>query len=332
MPRDVRLAVPPEADGTRLDVFLLRVLPELGTRGEVQRAIRSGAVRIPGKRVIKPSTAARGGQEIIVREFKTRNTEPGSTAAAALAPLRILHEDRELLVLDKPAGVPVHPGVKAESSLADALLARYPALKEIGEPGRGAGIVHRLDKDTSGVLLVARTPEMYAHLKAQFQTRKVRKRYLALVHGVVPEKEGVVKLPITRSKRNPLRRTIAKGGEGKGAETAFRVLERFPHHTLLEVFPRTGRMHQIRVHLSHLGFPVAGDSLYGKASRHRTPPGLARQFLHAAELTVTLPSGKPKTFSSPLPLDLDAVLRALRAAPRPRAEKPLTYRWRKPRA
>lgn len=331
------MTVPADAEGMRLDLFLVQLLPDIGTRAAMQRLIKAGNVSITGKRVVKPSTIVRAGQQISLREATDSRQEAVGNrgllpAASSLLPtLVILHEDPQLLVVDKPAGVPVHPGVKREPTIADALLARYPKLAEVGDPER-AGIVHRLDRDTSGVLLVARTPEMYEHLKRHFQARRVAKAYVALVHGVVPEPSGAIKLPITRSKRNPLRRTIAKSGEGKEAETSFRVRERFREHTLLDVFPRTGRMHQIRVHLAHLGFPVAGDPLYGRKSRHRTPPGLQRQFLHAASLTVSVPSGKEKTFVSQLPADLAAVLVRLRATmPKTAGPNPVTYRWRSPR-
>lgn len=337
-----RILVPDGVEGVRLDVFLARFVPPVVTRAAIQRAVRSGRVRISQKHVVKPSTLLHRGQEVLVDD--SAFAPPVPTAPSAVPPLKILHEDRDLLVIEKPAGVPVHAGVRPEPSLVDALLARYPALREVGEELRPsvlpisaaakilrAGIVHRLDKDTSGVLLVARTHAMYEHLKRQFAERRVRKTYVALTHGRVPEDEGVVKLPLIRSRRNPLRRTIAKPGTGKEAETAFRVLERFREHTLLEVFPRTGRMHQIRVHLTHLGFPVTGDRLYGRKSRYRTPPGLRRQFLHARSITVTLPSGARRTYESPLPTELTGVLETLRATPPAPPVKPVRYRWRAPR-
>lgn len=331
---DRHLVVPSDATGMRLDVFLLgRLFPDW-TRGEVQRAIRNGRITIAGKQVVKPSTLLRQGQNVHVSSQTWAERMPGPAetpmAGARLPPLNILHEDPALLALEKPAGFPVHHGVRREPSLVDALVARYPGVRGVGENPQRPGIVHRLDKETSGVLLVARTPEMYEHLKREFQQRRVRKEYLALVHGVVSEAQGSVKLPIVRSRRNPLRRTIARTGEGKDAETFFRVLERFREHTLLAVYPKTGRMHQIRVHLNHLGFPVAGDPLYGRKSRHRTPPGLRRQFLHAYTITVKLPSEKMQTFTSPLPKDLATVLAELRDA-QSRPAVPLGYRWRSPR-
>ncbi|TSC72119.1 MAG: 23S rRNA pseudouridine synthase [Parcubacteria group bacterium Gr01-1014_38] len=273
------LVVPAEASGRRLDVFLLDYAVPTWTRGAVQRAIRDGSVTIAGKRVVKPSTLVRTGHEI--RLVGPPEAEQHRVVTEALPPLNILHEDSSLLVLNKPAGVAVHAGVRREPSLADALVVRYPGLRDVGEdpqrPGppasaspqaMRAGIVHRLDKETSGVLLVARTPEMYEHLKNEFQRRRVRKEYLALVHGIVPEDHGSVK--------------------------------------------------------------VVGDPLYGRKSRHRTPQGLTRQFLHAHTITVTLPLGKTRTFTSPLTDDLAAVLAGLRGLPdRP---TPLGYRWRTPRA
>lgn len=341
-----QLTVSADAEGMRLDLFLLERFFSNQTRGEVQRGIRNGLVTIAGKRVVKPSTIVRAGQQIVLhgavgsRQPHTAEATRGGQAAGTelptphspLPPLKILHEDPELIVLDKPPGVPVHEGVRREPTLVDAILMRYPGIRDVGENPQRPGVVHRLDKDTSGVLLVARTPEMYEHLKREFQRRHVRKEYLALVHGIVSEAHGSVKLPITRSKRNPLRRTIAAGKDGKDAETSFRVLERFREHTLLAVYPKTGRMHQIRVHLSHLGFPVAGDPLYGRKSRYRTPPGLTRQFLHAHAITIALPSGKLRTFTSPLADDLAIALSALRNSPDTPTATPLGYRWRSPRS
>lgn len=331
MSGETPLTVPAGSAGMRLDLFLLQQQPHLGTRADIQRHIRDRAVTITGKRVVKPSTILHAGQVIQVSASHAGSSK-SPVPSSKLPELKILHEDPQLIVLDKPAGVPVHPGVKREPTLADALLARYPALRNVGNDPARAGVVHRLDKDTSGVLLVARTPEMYAHLKGQFQLRRIRKAYVALVQGVVTEEEGTVKLPIVRSKRNPLRRTIATPGEGKAAETSFRVRERFREHTLLDVFPRTGRMHQIRVHLAHLGFPVAGDPLYGRKSHHRTPPDLRRQFLHATALAVTLPNGKLASFEGPLPPELADVLDRLRAGEPAPAAKPVRYRWQAPRS
>ncbi len=325
------LPVPDEARGMRLDLFLQRHAPPSVTRGSIQRAIREGNITVDGKTRVKPSSALVPGQTVRVapRTYAFRAPEPVS---GMLVPLRILHEDPQLLAIDKPAGFPVHgDGHRQQPTLVDALRARYPTLTPVGDDPERPGIVHRLDKDTSGVLLVARTPEMFQHLTAQFRERRVKKHYVALVRGALGEATGIIKLPLTRSKRNPLRRTIARGRDGKDAETHFDVRERFPHYTLLDVFPITGRMHQIRVHLAHLGFPIVGDALYGRQRRDSLLPPIHRQLLHAAELTVTLPSGTTKTFESSLPDDFRAVLAALRVRPDTPGVSTVTYRWRAPR-
>jgi 23S rRNA pseudouridine1911/1915/1917 synthase len=333
-PRGTTLSVAAEAEGTRLDVFLLSAVPPGVSRARIQRAIKDGQVTVDQKQIVKPSSVLHTGQTI--RVSPDVFTVP---AAPTVVPdptilLHILHEDPSLIVVDKPAGIPVHAGVRNEHpTLVDALIARYPALRDVGEDPLRPGIVHRLDKDTSGVLLVARTPELFLYLKRAFQARRVEKTYAALVRGVVTEDEGTIKLPLTRSTRNPLRRTVARRGEGKSAETSFRVRQRFAHYTLLDVFPKTGRMHQIRVHLLHLGFPVAGDRLYGKHAKDPSLPPLRRQFLHASSISVTLPTGRLKTFTSPLPEDLESVLHTLRAAEQKRAPKgrELRFRMRSPR-
>lgn len=322
------LVVPKEANGTRLDVFLLRVAPRGTTRGAIQRAIREKRITVDEKQMTKPGSTIHTGQTIrfLPNAFAQ---EPSSPRPDANLPLPILHADPQLLVIDKPAGVAVHAGARTtQATIVDALLGRYPDLASVGEDECRPGIVHRLDKDTSGVMLVARTREMYTHLKEQFQRRTVKKQYSALVRGVVSEDEGAVKLPLIRSRRNPLRRTIASEGTGKAAETFFRVRERFLHYTLLDVFPHTGRMHQIRVHLAHLGFPVVGDPLYGKPMKDALLPPVRRQFLHAASISLELPSGKKKTFESPLPRELEEILAILREQKRRQAPKarPLSFR------
>ena len=337
-----RIVVPRGTEGERLDVFLLSVAPAGTTRGMIQRAIRTQQVSVDEKTVVKPGSIVHAGQTVRVHAAAFAPSRKPTVRPDVTIPLRILHEDRNLLVLDKPAGIPVHAGVKQEHpTIADALVARYPDLADVGEDPLRPGIVHRLDKGTSGVLLIARTPEMFSYLKQAFQLRRVRKEYLTLVRGVLGEDEGSIKLPIVRSQRNPLRRVVAflgrgkplDGARGKDAETAFRVRERFAHYTLLDVFPVTGRMHQIRVHLSHLGFPVVGDPLYGKQRKDPALPPIHRQLLHAAAVTLTLPSGKIQRFVSPLPQDFAAVLDALRATDAQHATKAeARFRVRHPRS
>lgn len=309
------IIVPADSDGTRLDVFLLPAVPPGITRGAVQRAIRQQKIRVDEKQMVKPGAILHAGQTIRIHPDAFAASAPPEVTADPTIPVHILWEDPDLLVVEKPAGLPVHAGLRhVHPTLADALVARYSDIRNVGEDPLRPGIVHRLDKDTSGVLLVARTPEMFQHLKRQFKERRVKKEYVALVRGVLREDEGVVKLPLTRSKRNPLRRAIARDGSGKTAETGFRVRTRYAHHTLLDIFPVTGRMHQIRVHLAHLGFPVVGDVLYGKREKDASLPKGTRQLLHAASITITLPSGKNQTFESPFPADFQSVLDGLQAA------------------
>jgi len=233
----------------------------------------------------------------------------------------IIYQGKDFLALDKPAGIAVHGGPAVRgATIADWLIRKYPELKGVGDdPKMRPGIVHRLDRDTSGVMIVARTPQAFEDLKRRFQERSVEKTYLALVVGAPKERRGTIETPIGRSIRDPRRR---KAGEharsSRSAVTHYRILERFgmAHHrrlggySLLEVKPKTGRMHQIRVHLTSLGCPVAGDTTYG--GERAAVPGLGRQFLHAFRLEFSYPVGKRWRFEAPLPDDLNAVLRQLR--------------------
>ncbi len=330
---ETTIIVPADGDGTRLDVFLLTAVPPGTTRGTVQRAIREQKVRMNEKKAVKPGTVLHTGQTIRIRADAFAASAPPAVTADPTIPIHMLWEDAELLVVEKPAGLPVHAGIRhVHPTLVDALVARYPEIQHVGDDPLRPGIVHRLDKDTSGVLLVARTQEMFWHLKWQFKEHRVKKEYMALVRGVLGEDDGVVKLPLTRSKRNPLRRTIARDESGKDAETGFRVRTRYAHYTLLDVFPVTGRMHQIRVHLAHLGFPVVGDVLYGKQEKDVSLPPMTRQLLHAASITIILPSGKIQVFKSPLPADFQSVLDGLRTATRTSSpRRHVRFRIRYPR-
>jgi len=308
------IVVSNEVSGMRLDVYLMSVMPKGVTRSAVQRAIKDGKISVEEKMITKSGNSISAGQTIRIAADAFKTPPAPEVQANNEIPLVIIHEDPNLLVIDKQAGIPVHAGVKNEHpTIADALIARYPDLAKIGEDPLRPGIVHRLDKDTSGVMLVARTPEMFRYLKEQFQLRHVEKTYTALVRGVMGEKDGKIAMPIMRSTRNPMRRTVADEGQGRSAVTFFHRAERFSHYTLLEVMPKTGRTHQIRVHLSHIGFPIIGDNLYGKQVRDGHLPAAKRQFLHASSISVTMPSGNIKTFRSPLPSDLQIILDELRA-------------------
>ena len=235
--------------------------------------------------------------------------------------IALIHEEKDFLVLDKPAGIAVHraplPGGQdtrvTEKTLADWLVEHYPEVKSVGdEPEVRPGIVHRLDKDTSGVMVAARSQRAFEDLKELFKTRRVRKKYLALAVGVPEKASGVIAIPVGRSVRNPMRREIGKRARGaRAAMTHYRILERFNGYSLLEVQPETGRMHQIRVHLASIGHPVAGDKTYGGGKA--ALPGLARQFLHASSLEFSYPDGRRWHFEAALPEDLKRVLAELRA-------------------
>jgi 23S rRNA pseudouridine1911/1915/1917 synthase len=286
----------------RLDHYLARVLPDV-SRSTIQRLIRQGAITVDGQ-ASRASSPVKPGMRVIARI-------PPPTLAAAVPPqaiaLDVVYEDDDLLVVNKPAGMVVHPAAgHYEGTLVNALLARYPHLA-VGDEGR-PGIVHRLDRDTSGLIVIAKTEAALDYLRAQFRSRQVKKTYLALVHGQPPKPEGIVEVPIGRDPRQ--RKRMAVVAEGRPARTGFRVLEDFGEYSLLSVSLETGRTHQIRVHLAWLGVPVVGDGVYG---RRRNRLGLARQFLHAWRLALERPGGQGKLeLEAPLPADLEEVLETLR--------------------
>jgi len=299
-----RVEIEVAAGGERLDVFLAHHLEGV-SRSQAQRLIEAGLVTVEG-RWAKAAQVVRPGQRVVVLipppEPLRLEPEP--------IPVPVLYEDEDLLVVDKPAGVPVHPGPgHPRGTLVNALLALCPQLREVGQELR-PGIVHRLDKDTSGLLVVAKTPRAHRHLVEELKARRVHKVYLALVHGVPKAEEGVVVAPIGRHPKDRKRMAVVEGG--REAETRYRVREAFPHCALLEVEPVTGRTHQIRVHMAHVGHPVVGDPVYGRRS-----PLVGRQFLHAHRLGLFLPDGRWMEFVSPLPGDLEEALAAVRAGARP---------------
>ena len=320
--------LPLAAAGQRLDQALAAALPQY-SRARLQRWIREGAVRLAGAAAARGAASlarardrVRGGERLEVRaEF----SDSGSIEAEAI-PLRIVHEDESLLVLDKPAGLVVHPGAGNRShTLQNALLAHDERLARVPR----AGLVHRLDKDTSGLLIVARTPESHTRLVAALAARAITREYLALVWGR-PVAGGQIEQPIGR---DPAMRTrMAVSRSGRAAVTHYRIEERFAAHTLLRVRLETGRTHQIRVHLAHIGLPIVGDPLYGGRRRrlasgalNDTLQAFRRQALHATRLTLTHPlTGRLQSFEAPAPADLAALLSALREpeqspAPRRRA-------------
>ena len=227
--------------------------------------------------------------------------------------LDIIYKDKDILVLNKPAGVVVHPDKNhAQNTLVQEIVKEYPEIRKVGEDLTRPGIVHRLDKDTSGILVVARNQETFDYLKYVFGKKEVKKTYLVLVSGVVKNDSDVIYLPIGRSRKDSRRRIAGKGASGKlrEATTEYKVVKRFRDFTFLEARPLTGRTHQIRAHFTAIGHPVVCDKLYS-GKRLVCPAGLARQFLHAWKLEFVSLSGAKMSFEADLPEDLERVLEAL---------------------
>jgi len=226
-------------------------------------------------------------------------------------PLKIIYENNDILVIDKPAGILVHPTEKKEKeTLVDWLIAYFPAIKKVGDNPQRPGIVHRLDKDTSGLLIMAKNNTAFNFLKKQFQDRSIEKKYLALAHGSVKDDKGIITKAISFSKKDRNKRSALLDENSKSAWTEYKVLTRFSDYTLLEVNIKTGRTHQIRVHLASIGHPVAGDKQY-KFKRQTEPDGLKRQFLHASYLKFQQLDGKIVELESELPDELKKVLEKL---------------------
>jgi 23S rRNA pseudouridine1911/1915/1917 synthase len=298
-------AVPAGAAPDRLDRAVAKLFGV--SRGRAMEWIAEGRVRLDGKRARK-GTAVQGGARISVDL-----PPPDQPAPEPDLPIRIVHADEHLLLADKPAGMPSHPLKPGEKgTAANALVGRFPELAQVGPSPREGGLVHRLDTDTSGLLLAARTEAAYAMLRAQFSARTVEKGYLALVGGEI-HAGGEIALPLLHDPRDPRRMQAASDPEyaaehgARAAVTRFLPLERKAGFTLLEVEIPTGVMHQIRAHLAFIGHPLAGDALYGGPGMS----GLTRHFLHAARLAFAHPDGSRARFQSPLPPDLASALRDL---------------------
>lgn len=293
--------------GQRLDRYLTRMLPDV-SRSQAQRLIREGLITLDGK-TVKAGTLVKAGMQVVVH---IPHAVPDDVLAQPM-PLDVVYEDEDLLVVNKPAGMVVHPAHgHPEGTLVNALLARYPNLAA-GDAAR-PGIVHRLDRDTSGLMVVAKTEAALEHLRRQFKNRQVRKTYLALVHGRPSVPEGIIEVPVGRDPRQRKRMAVVVGG--RLARTRYRLLEDLHDYSLLAVSLETGRTHQIRVHLAWLGVPVAGDRVYGRersARRARHDMGLERQFLHAWRLSFQRPGDKGMLeLEAPLPPDLEGALAVLR--------------------
>jgi 23S rRNA pseudouridine1911/1915/1917 synthase len=303
-----RMVIPADARPARAD----RWATDLSglSRSHVQRLISEGRLTANGVRVKANAIVAPGA----VLELLVPPPKPAEPIGEPDLPLHVVHEDDDLLIIDKPAGQVVHPSAGHDSgTLVNALLGRGAELAPGGIAGvQRPGIVHRLDRDTSGLLMVARTDAAQSSLQAQLKARRVKKTYLALVHGSVAAAAGRIEAPVGR---DPARRTrMAVTPNGRPSITGYRARERFPGWTLLELDLVTGRTHQIRVHLEAIGHPVAGDPVYGTGTSRRGPDGLARLFLHSWRLELTSPSsGRLIRAEAALPPELESVLSALRS-------------------
>lgn len=284
---------------------LVTQVPDI-SRNRLQQLIRAGHVKVNGEVVTKPGVRLDGGEtvEVIIP------APVPSTLKAESIPLDIVFENEDLMLINKPAGMVVHPSAgHASGTLVHAALAHAPDIMGIGGEIR-PGVVHRLDKDTSGLILLAKNDTAHNTLQAQFKKREVGKRYLALVDGQPPTPAGRIEAPIGRDPGHRKKMKVLPLGKGREAISVFHSLETFSEHTLLEVNPKTGRTHQIRVHLAFLGCPVVGDRDYGR--RKPTLP-IDRMFLHATALTFTLPGDdQARSFEVPLPSELEMVLDRLR--------------------
>jgi len=299
--------------GTRLDVFLRERFAAV-SRGTIQRLIEEGEIRVNGRR-IRPTYSPHSGDIVSVHWPAPRSAE----AQPEPIPLDVLFEDDDLIVLNKPPGLVVHPSAGHEQhTLVNALLHHCQGqLSGIGGVAR-PGIVHRLDKDTSGCLVVAKNDPAHLRLANQFAGREVKKIYHALVCGEMPRDSGEIRASIARHPSHRKRMAVSGDG-GREAWTSYRVLERFPHAAYLEAVLHTGRTHQIRVHFQHLGCPLVGDKTYGKRQNHRlgelTEYVAPRQMLHARKLSFVHPcNGDPLSFEASLPEDFQASLGTLRSA------------------
>ncbi|MDQ4077724.1 MAG: RluA family pseudouridine synthase [Chloroflexota bacterium] len=302
--RLARLIVPPDAKGERLDKWVAQQLPDL-SRSQVSRLLGEGAIRLDGAVPYKGGVKLSGGESLEVQLPEEAPEEPEPEAMA----LDVIYQDEQVVVVNKPAGMVVHPAPgHTGGTLVNALLAHFN-IDDPEQPKR-PGIVHRLDRDTSGVLIAAKNAAARRFLQKQFRRRSTEKEYIALVLGHPETMRGTIKGPIGRHPTHRQKRALVP--EGRPATTHYETIEEFDDFTLLRVTPITGRTHQIRVHLDAISVPVVGDELYGP--RRRRIPELDRHFLHAAKLTITTPDEQRRTFEAGLPEELERVLDQLRGA------------------
>ncbi|NDJ52004.1 MAG: RluA family pseudouridine synthase [Chloroflexi bacterium] len=300
------LTLAAEDEGERLDQFVAATLPDL-SRSKVQQMVKAGEILV-NSQPVKASYRLQTGDSVSIHLTQPEIEE----VAAEEIDLEVIYEDDDLVAINKPAGMVVHPAYGHRSgTVVNAALARWPQMAEVGvtaDQSDRAGVVHRLDKDTSGVLVLAKTIGALDALQAQFKARTVTKRYLALVDGIPESHTGVIDAPIGRDPKQ--RKKMAVTRDGRPARTRYKVVEEFHGHAFLEIEIETGRTHQIRVHLAWLGYPVVADRVYG---RRKATIKMKRLFLHAEQLHLDSPSrGERIEMFAPLPSNLDGILEKLR--------------------
>lgn len=304
-----KFIVQADEQGERVDKLIARKLPRF-SRAFLQKKIRTGEIKVSGK-ISKARYILQIGDRI---EYEFKEPQKISLEPDYNLELNIIHEDKDLIVINKPSGIVVHAGVgNLKHTLVNALLAHYPPIGEVGdEPNFRPGIVHRLDKDVSGLMLIAKNNQSFAYLKNLFKTRQIKKIYTCLVWGKIKQEKGKIDFPIGPNPKNPSRMVAVLNPRDplmqktKSALTEFRLLKQFDKTAKIKVYLRTGRRHQIRVHFKSIGHPLVNDRLYGV--KRQTFLGSGRIFLHATRLEFTSPQGKKMKFVSPLPEDLQTIL------------------------
>jgi 23S rRNA pseudouridine1911/1915/1917 synthase len=296
-----------ENPGERLDKLIVAMVGDDLSRAQIQTLIKEGQVTVNGVQV-KPGVKLRGGEQIRVT---IPSRDEAETVQPEAIPLKVLYDDRDIAVIDKAAGMTVHPGdANEKGTLVSAMLARWPEIAQMNINEKRAGIIHRLDKDTSGLIVIAKNDVSRRRLMAQFQERTVQKTYLALLEKSPPTQTGRIEAPIGRDPKQRKRMAVVRGG--KPAISEYQVLERDfkGEQSLVRVNLLTGRTHQIRVHMAFIGCPIVGDAIYGFRKQRIK---LKRHFLHAAELSFNHPrTGEQLSFESPLPVGLQNILEKLR--------------------
>ncbi len=304
----LRITVSTDAAGMRADRWLADELEDL-SRSRIQALIQNGSITVGDGSALKPNSSLKAEMELIVRIPPPESTE----LVAESIPLDILYEDADIVVINKQPGLVVHPAAgHPRGTLVNALLAHCDDLEGVGGELR-PGIVHRLDRDTSGVMVVAKRQAAMDSLTRQFRRRKVEKEYVAVLHGIPHPGIGSIETKIGRS-RHDRKKMSALPATGRDALTHYQITEVFDCFSLAQITIETGRTHQIRVHMAHIHHPVVGDKVYGKRGNENTPFPVDRQMLHAAHLTFKHPTSKaPISFEAPLPDDMSKLLSALRA-------------------